>query len=283
MTTISIPTVRTVPPAASQIATLTMRTLRDRWRSTVVWGFGLVLMAILQLSVYPSVAKSSESMQSFVNEWPEAFRQAFNLESYTTGAGFLNAEMLSMMIPLVLIGVATSGTAAATAGEEERGTADLLLSMPVSRTRVLLAKILAMLIGVVSVAVATLLTILIGAPLVDLDVTGANLVAGIAMTLLLALVFASVTLLLAAATGRRGMALGAGVALALGAFLLNALAPMASWLEPWQKASPFQWALGNNPLVNGIDWPMAVLMLVLCVALSTLAGVLYNRRDISGR
>ncbi len=283
MTTISVPDIRAVPHAPSQVATLTLRTMHDRWRSTLVWGLGLVLMAILQLSVYPSVAKSSQSMQSFVNEWPEAFRQAFNLDSYTTGAGFLNAEMLSMMIPLVLIGVATSGAAAATAGEEERGTADLLLSMPVSRTRVLIAKVLATLIGVVLVAAATLLTILVGAPLVDLDVAPAHLTAGVAMALLLALVFASVTLLLAAATGRRGVALGAGVALALGAFLLNALAPMASWLKPWQEASPFQWALGNNPLVHGVDWPMAVLMLVVCVGLSGLAMMAYNRRDISGR
>ena len=64
------------------------------------------------------------------------------------GAGFLNAEMFSMMVPLVLIAVACSGAAAATAGEEDRGTADLLLSMPLSRGRVIFAKALAMVIAV---------------------------------------------------------------------------------------------------------------------------------------
>ena len=108
-------TVRAVPAAVPQVLTLTMRTVSERWRSTFGWGLGLVLMAVLQLAVYPSVAKSSASMQDFVNEWPEAFRQAFNLDAYTTGAGFLNAEMFSMMVPLVLIAVAVSGAAAATA------------------------------------------------------------------------------------------------------------------------------------------------------------------------
>lgn len=283
MTTLTAPTVRAVPAAVPQVLALTRRTLADRSRSTLVWGIGLALMAILQLTVYPSVARSSASMQTFVNEWPEAFRQAFNLDAYTTGAGFLNAEMLSMMIPLVLIAVATSGAAAATAGEEERGTADLLLSLPISRGRVVIAKVLATLIAVLLVAAATFLTIAIGAPVVDLDVGLAQLAAGITMAVLLALVFGALTLLVASATRKRAVALGAGIGLALAAFLLNALAPMADWLEPWQKASPFEWALGNNPLLNGMDWGMAALMLGVAVVLVVVADVLYHRQDIGGR
>ena len=276
-------TVRAVPAAVPQVLTLTMRTVSERWRSTFGWGLGLVLMAVLQLAVYPSVAKSSASMQDFVNEWPEAFRQAFNLDAYTTGAGFLNAEMFSMMVPLVLIAVAVSGAAAATAGEEERGTADLLLSLPVSRGRVVVAKVLATVIAVLLVAAATLLTIAVGAPLVDLEVGLGELAAGVLMTVLLALFFGAVALLVAAATGKRTVALGTAVGLALGAFLLNALAPMADWLEPWQKASPFNWALGDNPLVNGVDAVMAGVLAVAAIALVVIAHVAYRRRDIGGR
>jgi len=280
MTAITTPT---VPAAVPQVLTLMWRTLNERWRSTFGWGLGLVLMAVLQLAVYPSVAKSSASMQEFVDQWPEAFRQAFNLDAYTTGAGFLNAEMFSMMVPLVLIAVAVSGAAAATAAEEERGTADLLLSLPVSRGRVVVAKVLATVIAVLLVAAATLLAIAVGAPLVDLEVGLADLAAGVLMTALLALFFGAVALLVATVTGKRAVALGTAVGLALAAFLLNALAPMADWLEPWQKASPFYWALGDNPLVNGVDAPMAGLLLVAAVAQVVLADVAYRRRDIGGR
>jgi len=280
MTAITTPT---VPAAVPQVLTLMWRTLNERWRSTFGWGLGLVLMAVLQLAVYPSVAKSSASMQEFVDQWPEAFRQAFNLDAYTTGAGFLNAEMFSMMVPLVLIAVAVSGAAAATAGEEERGTADLLLSLPVSRGRVVVAKVLATVIAVLLVAAATLLAIAVGAPLVDLEVGLADLAAGVLMTALLALFFGAVALLVATVTGKRAVALGTAVGLALAAFLLNALAPMADWLEPWQKASPFYWALGDNPLINGVDAPMAGLLLVAAVAQVVLADVAYRRRDIGGR
>ncbi|MFN8183944.1 MAG: ABC transporter permease subunit [Candidatus Nanopelagicales bacterium] len=216
------------------------------------------------------MAKSSASMQEFVDQWPEAFRQAFNLDAYTTGAGFLNAEMFSMMVPLVLIAVAVSGAAAATAGEEERGTADLLLSLPVSRGRVVVAKVLATVIAVLLVAAATLLATA-GAPLVDLEVGLADLAAGVLMTALLALFFGAVALLVATVTGKRAVALGTGCCSAMAAFLLNALAPMADWLEPWQKAcrSTGRWV--DNPLVNGVDAPMAGLLLVAAVALVVLA------------
>lgn len=272
-----------VPHALPQVLTLTLRTLRDRWRSTFGWGLGLVLIGIMQLAVYPSVASSSEGMQAFVDQWPDALKEAFGLDAYTTGAGFLNAEMFSMMIPLVLIAIATTAAAAATAGEEERGTADLLLSLPVSRGRVMAAKVLAGGIAVVLVAGATWLTIAVGAPFVDLEIATGDLAAGILMTTLLALFFGAVTLLIGAATGKRTVALGVGVGLALAAFLLNALAPLADWLEPWQDVSPFRWALGNEPLLNGVDVAMALLLLGLSMLLVALAGLAYRRHDIGGR
>ena len=67
------------------------------------------------------------------------------------------------------------------------------------------------------------------------------------------------------------------------AFLLNALAPLADWLEPWQKASAFHWALGENPLRNGMDWPMAGVLAAACVALVLVAAAAYSRHDIGGR
>ena len=145
------------------------------------------------------------------------------------------------------------------------------------------AKVLAGVIAVVLVAAATWLAIAVGAPLVDLEIGAGELAAGFVMTTLLGLFFGAVTLLVGAATGKRTVALGVGVGLALAAFLLNALAPMADWLEPWQDASPFQWALGNEPLLNGIDWPMAALLLGLSIALVVITDFVYHRHDIAGR
>jgi ABC-2 type transport system permease protein len=143
--------------------TVLVRSLADRWRSLVAWGSGLVGIGVLQLAVYPSIRSSGEGMQAFVDQWPEAFREAFGLDAYSTGSGFLHAELFSLMIPLVLIGVAVAGAAAATAGEEERGTADLLLSLPTTRARVLLGRGLAVVVSVAGLCVAMFVTLSVGA------------------------------------------------------------------------------------------------------------------------
>jgi ABC-2 type transport system permease protein len=272
-----------VPVAPAQVGTLFARALVDRWRSLLVWTLGLVGIGAAQLSVYPSVRESGEGMQAFVDQWPEAFREAFGLEAYGTGPGYLNAELFSMLVPLVLIAVAVGAAAAATAGEEERGTAELLLSLPVSRTRVLVAKTLVMLTSVAVVALAGWVALVVGTPLVDLDVAAVDLGAAFVMTGLLGLLFGALALFVGALTGSRAASLGAGIGLAIAAFLLDVLAPLADWLEGWQAASPFAWALQNEPLSTGVDGPGAALLLGVSLLLVVLAWVVFRHRDVSTR
>lgn len=243
----------------------------------------MVAMAVLQLSVYPSVADSAESMQEFVNQWPEGFREAFSLDQYATGSGFLNAELFSLMIPLILTAIALGAASSATAAEEEHGTADLLFSLPISRWRILLGKVVGMVVSVAGVAVVGFLTVALGAPLVDLDVETSGLAAASLMVALLAMTFGALALLIGAMTGSRAAALGIGMVVALLSFLLLALGPMADWLEPWTRASPFDWALGNDPLTAGADWPMAVLLAALTVLLVGFAAVVLGKRDLASR
>ena len=273
----------TSPSALQQVAIVGDRALRERWRSLAVWSFGLAGISAVELAVYPSIQATAKGWTEMLDQWPEAFKEAFRLDAYSSGPGFLNTELFSLMFPLVLIAVALGAAAAATAGEEERGTADLLLSLPILRGRVLAAKVVAMVIGVVIVMLAAALTIIVGAPLADLDVGTANVLAAGALTALLGLVFGCVGLLLGALTGKRSAALGGGIALAIAAFLLQVLAPMADWLEPWQKASPFYWALHSDPLINGIDWGAVGLMVGVGLVLLAATAVVFHRRDISGR
>lgn len=273
----------TAPGTGRQVLLIAGRSLAERSRSLVVWSAGVAAISAVQLAVYPSIASTAAGWQQMLDAWPEAFRAAFDLDAYTTGPGFLNAELFSMIVPLVLVAVALGSAAAATAAEEERGTADLLLALPVARSTVLLAKALAMVVSVTAVAAVAAVTVAVGAPLVDLEVSTAGVVAGCAMVALLALLIGAAGLLLGALTGRRAAVLGGGIGLALTAFLVDALAPMADWLEPWQDASPFAWALRSDPLTGGFATSDALLLAAVALALTAAALVIYQRRDIDAR
>lgn len=266
-----------------QFATIARHALVERWRSLLAWTLGAAGIAVIQLTIYPSVEQTSEGMQAFVDAWPEALREAFQLDAYTTGPGFLDTELFSLTVPLVLIGVAATFAAAATAGEEERGTADLLWSLPVSRVTGVLAKAAAMVIAVVIPGVAVGASVLIGAPLAGLEVDSGNVLAATAISALLALVFGSAGLLIGALTGSRAAALGSAVGLAIAAFLLDALAPLADWLEPWRDASPFAWASRDNVLIAGPDWSMVALLAGTALVLVIGGVAAFTRHDIRSR
>lgn len=107
---------------------IALRTWADHWRAILAWMMGLV--GIVQLTVYPSVRDTAGSTMDFVNAFPEAFKAMFRISDYTSGPGYLSVELFSMLVPLVFIAVGASWGASATAGEEESGTADLLMSLP---------------------------------------------------------------------------------------------------------------------------------------------------------
>ena len=112
------------------IIALYLKMWRDHWRSLLSWAGVAVLMVSIQMSVYPSIAKSGKGFETFLENYPDAIKKIFRMQDYTTGPGFLSTELYSMMIPLILIAIGATWGASATAEEEEKGTADLLFAFP---------------------------------------------------------------------------------------------------------------------------------------------------------
>ena len=259
---------------------LLLKTWRDHWRGFVAWTIGLVLITAVQLWVYPSIRDSASSTSQMLEAFPEEMRQIFDMSTYTTGAGFLNVELFSMVVPLVFIAVGATWGAGATADEEEKGTADLLLTLPVSWARIMITKIVATAAGLVVLAGALALAVIVGSGMVDMDLEAANVISACVMVSLLGGVYAGIGFLAGAMTGRRGVAIGAAITLALAAFISYSLASLVDFFENINPANPFEWALGFNPLVAGFDAGYVIRLLVVAFLLFTAAVLVFRRRDI---
>lgn len=82
------------------------------------------------------------------------------------------------------------------------------------------------------------------------------------------------------ATGRTGASRGIPALVAAVAYMTNGLAPMVSWLKPFQKFSPFYQYGGHDRLRNGISGS-GVFGAVLTVAgLVAIAIWAVRRRDV---
>lgn len=232
------------------------------------------------LAVYPSF-KGNEEMSTLVASYPEVFREMFQLDDFTSGAGFMRTELFSLMGPLLLIIAGVLWGSDAVAGEEERGTLDLLLANPISRRRVVLEKWGAVVAAVALVSGALGLTLLIGGPLAELDIAWTRIAAPTVASFLLAALFATLSLAVGAATGHRGLARGSAAAAVIASYLVSSLSVLVSWLEPLRVLSPWYHALGVDPIGSGLA-PFRVLVLVLAtMVFGAVAMVGFERRDLA--
>ena len=184
------------------------------------------------------------------------------------------------MVPLVLVGYAIAAGSTTIAGEEEHGTLEILLTQPVSRTRVALQKYAGTIMALAILTVAFAAVLLVATPVFDLSVGVLDELAATLSAFLLATMYGAVALALGCGTGRRTLAAGGASALAVGAYLLNSLAGLVKGLRTFRSLSPFWWYAGNNPLKNGLSLLHVALLLAVTMCAVALAVFTFGRRDI---
>ena len=258
-----------------------LESLRSHWRSVSAWCVGMLAISAMLLAMYPSVQDSAANMDQFIAQFPDALRAMFRMTDYSSGPGYLSTEMFSAMAPLMFIAIGTAWGSSATAGEEDKGTADLLFSLPISRASVVLSKAVAMLLVLALVGVVLAAGISAGTAFVSIELQLSNLMAVCVATAMLGAVFGSVALLLGAMFGKRSLALGISVALAIASYLLFSLAPLVEWLGNLLPYNPFEWATGSQPLFNGWDGPGLIWLALAVIVLCGAAVAAIQRRDFA--
>lgn len=256
------------------------RAFDEQRRALIGWALGVAGLGVVMLGMYPSI-RGNRSFSKLLEAYPQALRTLFGLADYTSGPGYLRAEIFSLTGPVLFVIFAVLWGSDLTAGEEERRTVDILLANPVSRARVVVEKWAAMVTGIV--VTAACLGLVLGAigPAVKLHVGLAALSAAIVSTCLLAVLFGSLALALGAASGHRGLARGLAALAAVAAYLLSSLPELVSWLRPARPLSPWYHALGVDPLATGYR-PLHLAVLVgLIAACLGVAVWTFERRDLA--
>jgi ABC-2 type transport system permease protein len=262
---------------------VTVQTLHEQRRSLVVWSVALAGLIAMYVAVYPSVEGSGSSFSKLIDEMPEAYKALFTTGGgidFSTPAGYLNVELFTFMGPIVVLLYAINSGAAAIAGEEDRHTLELLLVNAVSRRRVLLEKFAALVGGVACFVSVLWLALLLEGRVAGMDVPIAKSAAALGHLGLLGIEFGAVALLVGAVTGRVGLSRGVAAALAVTAYLVNALASLVGWLEPIRTASPFFQYIGHDPLRTGVSVVAIGVAATSIAALVSIAVLAFERRDV---
>lgn len=258
-----------------------LKTLRDQRRSLLGWAVSIATLVVMYGSFWPTI-KGQPSMNDFLNQMPAAMRSMFAMSGadMSTPGGYVKIELLSFMGPILVILYAVTAGNAAIAGEEDRHTMDLLLANPISRTRLVLDKLGAMILGITLITAVTGAALYLCGPLFGLWIPAGKVAAAMLHLGLLGLVFGALALAIGAATGRTGASRGVPALVAVLAYMVNGLAPLVSWLEPIQRLSPFYQYSGHDPLRNGISGSAVVVAVLTVAGLVVIAVWAFRRRDV---
>lgn len=252
-------------------------------RSLLVWSISLAALIAMYMAVWPSVKGTGSSFSRLIDDMPDAYKALFTNGAgidFSTPAGYLNVELFSFMAPIVVLIYAIGTGASAVAGEEDRRTMDLLLVNTVSRGRVVVEKMAALVFGTAVLAGAMWLALLIEGRLAGMDVPAANSAATLAHLALLGIEFGALALLIGAWTGRVGLSRAVPAMAAACLYVVNALGTLVGWLEPLRRFSPFFQYSGHDPLRTGLS-PAAVLVAVASSVVLLAAAVwTFQRRDV---
>ncbi len=250
--------------------------LRDRRRSLLAWGLPLGLMSALEAMIFPSV---EDSLSKAIQDYPAALKEAFGIAELSTVEQFLDAEMLSLIVPLAVGYLAARSIASALSGAAESGRLDVLLSAPVSRRRLVAAGFLATAVELAGVLAVAVVVTMAGSALAGAGLPFGLALAGFADVWPLALLFAGLGIVVTGLSLRTPIVTGSVAGVLVGMYVADLVGRLDGGLDWIRYASVFRYY--GKAIENGID-PLSFLgVTTVAVAVAALGTLLFERRDLA--
>lgn len=269
------PSPHPAPSWATSLRVVVRRGLRDRRRAVLTWGGSLGALCAFMAAIYPSIQGSIDQM---VKNYPAAFKKAFDVGTMNTVEGYIHAEMFSLIVPLAIGFFAIRAVSAPTVGAEERGSLDTILSLPLSRSVLIVGSYLVA--ALISLAVLTVIGVMtfLGGWIAGTHISAGLVAAGVMGVWPLALLFGGVAALASGALHSSRTVSGIAVAALVGMYAIDLAGRLAHNLEPIRWVSAFRYY--GAPLRDGIDPGSFIGLCAVGIALLALGAVLFERRDL---
>ena len=259
--------------------TLVRHELKQSWKALLIWTLSIGAFIIICLFMYPDMKSQMNSISSIFASMG-AFSSAFGLDTLDFGSlkGFYGIECGNILgiggaLFAALIGIG------ALANEEKNGTAEFLMTHPLSRSGIVTAKLVSVLIQVLILNVSVWLMAVgsiaaIGEPVPWKEVTLLH-----TAYFLLQVELACICFGISAFLWKGGIGIGLGLAIAL--YFMNIIANLTSKADVLKYITPFGYADGSEIFNKGmLDTCKLLVGLAFTAVGIALAYWKYNQKDI---
>ena len=259
--------------------TLIRHELRRGWKSLLIWTGSISAFIVICLLIFPEMKTQMDSISNVFSSMG-AFTKAFGMETLNFGTltGFYGIECGNILgiggaLFAALLGIS------ALAREEKDGTAELLLTHPLSRVEVVTEKLIAILVQIVVLNVVVFLLAVGSIAVIGEAVPWKEICLLHLSFFLLQFELAAVCFGISACIWRGGLGIGLGLAVAL--YFMNIIANLSDKAEFLKYITPFGYTDGVDIITKGSLQGCRILIgMLLAAGGIVLAYVKYCRKDI---
>lgn len=245
------------------------------------WGISLALLGaytVLLHDTFVNIESQSQYLE-FISGYPPEMMALFgDMNDLFSPSGFLNLVFFSY-VPLVAGVFSIASGAAIIAGDEERGTLDLILAHPVSRAGLFAGRLAALTLATLAILFLAWLGFIFPLAQTTLDATPLQIAQALLSLFAVLMFFASLTLLLSMLLpSQRLAAMLSGVVL-VASYFFTSMVRINTELSDIEQLLPLHFYQGGYAVVN-MKWGWFLGLLGTTLILALLAWWRFERRDV---
>lgn len=262
------------------LETAAYETERNR-RGTAVLVTLVSLYSIFAVAIFPTFDTSGVDLEAVMEGYPDAIREAFGLEALGTIEGFLAGELYNF-VWVILLGVYFAYRAGGLiASDIEHDRLDLLLSLPVSRSTLLLEKFSSLLVPIFAINIGAGAVIYASILIIGESIDPIALSMVHFLSIPYFCLASSIGLTLSVLVDRADIAQRAALGVIFSLYLVESIAGTSDELEVLQVFSPTNYYDPTAILVHNTYALLDAGILVLgSIGLILVAQTIFRRRDI---
>lgn len=261
---------------------LLKRELRDNRNSLIYWIIGILFMVIAGMSKFEGMAGSGSSLKELWDQMPKALQALMGTGSLdiSTVMGFFGI-VFTFCVVMAAIHAVMLGSSILSKEERDK-TSEFLMVKPRSRSAIITVKLIAALINVVLLNLATFASSLWIVNLYDSKNADPGAIAlTMAGMFAVQLIFLSLGLAFAAISTHPKTAPSLSTGVMLGTYILSAAIDLNESLDWLKFLTPFKYFEADQLILEKTAHPLFILLTAVLIA----AGILctyfyYNKRDL---
>jgi ABC-2 type transport system permease protein len=260
--------------------------LKQSWRQAVYFGAGLAVLAFFMFAMNQDNSLA-ESYGKLLGSFPPAFLDALGAKDLAKdltpeafiGFGSLLYGSIIMAVFAVMCGLAVI------ADEEDSGSINVLLALPIPRWQVIVEKYLAYALLIILIPIIQYLGFIFGRMVTpDIVVVNMNkLIMGVANEIPAGLCIMAITVFVSSIFSRKAISTGVSAGFVLVSYVMFVMGNMVTADSPGRIIGILSiWTYFDSQMVmrDGLQATNVILLLVLAVVLIVFSAFAFERRDV---